>query len=278
MAIITLTTDFGLKDPYVGAVKGAIYSELPEAHVVDISHMVTPFHIVEASYILKNSYYSFPKGTVHVIGVDAESTQENPHVAVLLDDHYFICADNGVLCMLTSRFRPTKIVQINIHDRFISNFPVLDVFVKTACHLARGGTMEVVGRSIPELQNHQRTQPLINEQQRMVVGSVIYIDNYGNAVTNITREIFDTVGKGKPFELDARGNKFKTVYESYSDLVDFSTEQPRRDNEGKKLAVFNSAGHIELATYKSNPLSVGSARDLFGLRLETTVTLKFAEE
>ena len=80
MAIITLTTDFGHKDHFVGAIKGTILSNLPEASVVDISHSISPFNIQECAYILKNAYRSFPAGTVHIVGVDSEQSEENQHI------------------------------------------------------------------------------------------------------------------------------------------------------------------------------------------------------
>lgn len=275
MPIITLTTDFGQKDPYVGAVKGAIYSELSDINIVDISHEVSPFHIAEAAYIIKNAYYSFPKGSIHIIGVDAEHTPENKHVAIYMDGHYFVCADNGILCLLTASFKPDKMVQINIHDRINSNFTVLDAFVKTACHIARGGTLEVIGKPITSLKNISGMQPVVNTSTHTINGMIIYIDNYGNAVSNITRELFNSVGKGRSFELRARSERLTTIYNHYSDFVDFSKEVSKRDVDGKGLAIFNSSGYIELATYKSNPLTVGSASSLFGLRTQSPVNIKF---
>ena len=151
MAIITLTTDFGVRDHFVGAIKGFILSEIEGATIVDISHLVSPFNIVEASYILKNAYKTFPEGTIHIIGVDSELTPINKHVAVKIDGHYFIGADNGILSFLAKEINPEKMVEINIHDRIESVFPVLDVFVKVAGHISRGGTLEVIGKSIGEL-------------------------------------------------------------------------------------------------------------------------------
>ena len=150
MSIITLTTDFGTKDHFVGAIKGTIYSELPNARIVDISHQISPFNITETAYILKNAYKSFPEGSIHIIGVDSELSIENKHIALYLDNHYFICPDNGVISLLASEIKPEKIAEINIHDRVETSFPVLDVFVKVACHIARGGTLEVIGKIIPE--------------------------------------------------------------------------------------------------------------------------------
>ena len=89
MSLITLTTDFGTKDHFVGAVKGAIYSELPDAKIVDITHQVSPFNITETAYILKNSYKSFPDKSIHIIGVDSELSSENKHIALVIRQSLF---------------------------------------------------------------------------------------------------------------------------------------------------------------------------------------------
>ncbi|MCC8360140.1 SAM hydrolase/SAM-dependent halogenase family protein [Salinimicrobium sediminilitoris] len=274
MAIITLTTDFGEKDHFAGAVKGAIYTELPSARIVDISHSIAPFHITEASYIIKNAYKSFPEGSIHIIGVDSELTPENKHIALKLDGHYFICANNGILSLIASEFVAEKIVEINIHDKVQSNFPVLDVFVKVAGHLARGGTLEVIGKPIPEIRQLKEMEPLINPEQNQIKGNVIYIDNYGNVVTNIPKKLFEKVGKGRRFSMRARTATFNEIYSTYSEAINFDTDMINRE-DGKKLAIFNSGGYIELAIYKSNPSTVGSASTLFGLEYRDTVTVNF---
>ncbi len=275
MPIITLTTDFGIKDHFVSAVKGAIYTELPEAKVVDISHEISPFHITEAAYIIQNAYKSFPKGSIHIIGIDSELNPENKHIAVQLDGHYFICANNGLICLITSEFNPEKIVEINIHDAIVSNFPVLDVFVTVACHIARGGTLDVIGKTISEIKTIKGITPIVNVGNKQIVGSIIYIDNYGNLVTNITRKLFEEVGKGRNFKITARTAVFENVYERYSDAINFEIEKSRREEDGKKLAIFNSSGYLELAIYKSNPKTVGGASSLFGLHYRDTVSISF---
>lgn len=275
MPIITLTTDFGLKDHAVGAVKGAILSELDGAVVVDISHGVSQFHITEAAFIIKNAYRSFPKGSIHLIGVDSELTPENKHIALLLDDHYFICANNGIMSLIASEIQPQKIVEINIHDKVESNFPVLDVFVKTVCHIARGGKLEVIGKTIRTVKQIKEFEPYVNNEQNQIVGHVIYIDNYGNVVSNISKKLFENVGKGRNFVLSARSINFEKIYETYSKAINFELPKEKREEEGKKLAIFNSSDYIELAIYKSNPTTVGSASSLFGLNLMDTITIKF---
>lgn len=275
MPIITLTTDFGEKDYFAGAVKGTIYSEIDDVKIVDISHSVSPFHITEASYIIKNAYKCFPKGSIHIIGIDSELTPENKHLAVYLDGHYFICANNGILSLIASEIKPEKIVEINIHDTVESNFPVLDVFVRVACHLARGGTLEVVGKSSENLKYLKEVEPYVNADKSQIVGHVIYIDNYGNVVTNINRKLFENTGKGRSFVITARTARFTEIFETYSDAINFKIEKEKREEDGKKLAIFNSATYIELAIYKSNPSTVGSASTLFGMELRDTITVKF---
>lgn len=275
MAIITLTTDFGEKDHFAGAIKGAIYSELPEVKIVDISHGVSPFNIFEAAYIIQNAYKSFPKGTIHIIGIDSELNPENKHIAMKLDDHYFICANNGIMSMICSEIAPQKIVEINIHDRIQTSFPVLDVFVKVACHIARGGTLDVIGKTINQIKPIKNITPYVNDDQTQIVGSVIYIDNYGNVVTNIKRHFFETIQKGRRFKISARNYTFDVIYEKYSDIVDFKLPEDKRHDEGKKLVVFNSGGFLEIALYKSNNTTVGSASTLLGLKLMDAVSISF---
>ena len=275
MAIITLTTDFGEKDHFAAAVKGAIYSELEGVRIVDISHGVSPFHIMEAAYIIQNAYSSFPPGTIHIIGIDSELNPENKHIAVLLDGHYFICANNGIIAMLANEINPQKIVEINIHDRIITNFPVLDVFVKVACHIARGGTLEVIGKQIDTIKELRGIRPIINQKANQIVGSVIYIDNYGNVITNITKSRFEEIGKGRSFKITARTANFSSIHSHYSDAINFDTPIGKRDEDGKKIALWNSSNYLELSIYKSNPATVGSANSLFGLRYRDTVTINF---
>ncbi|WMI65328.1 SAM-dependent chlorinase/fluorinase [Aestuariibaculum sp. YM273] len=278
MAIITLTTDFGEKDYFAGATKGAIYTELPDAKIVDISHGVSPFNILEAAYIIQNAYASFPKGSIHIIGIDSEINKENKHIALKLDDHYFICANNGIMSMICSEITPEKIVEINIHDKIQSSFPVLDVFVKVACHIARGGTLEVIGKTISNIKPIRNVIPYVNDDKTQIIGSVIYIDNYGNVVTNIKRSFFETIQKGRAFEISARNHKFKKIYLKYSDIVNFDVPEEKRHDEGRGMVVFNSGNFLEIAVYKSNSATVGSASTLMGLSLMDTVSINFISE
>ncbi len=275
MAIITLTTDFGHKDHFVGAIKGTIYKELADAKIVDISHSISPFNIQECAYLLKNSYKAFPEGTIHIVGVDSEPTLENQHIAVLVDGHYFIAANNGVICLITSEIEPEKIVEINIPNPVHGSFPVLDVFVQVACHIARGGTLEVVGKPFTALKELREFSPRVSDNGKTITGSVIYIDNYGNVVTNIQKSLFEAYRNGRKFELSARNKKMTEIHHKYSDIINFDLEKNQRKGPGDLLALFNSSGYIELAIYKSNLNTVGGASTLLGLDYRDTITINF---
>ena len=278
MAIITLTTDFGTKDHFAAAVKGALLSELSDAKVVDISHDISPFSIIEAAYVIQSAFSSFPVGSIHIIGVDSEISEENKHIAVQLNDHFFICANNGIMSMICAEINPQKIVEINIHDKIASSFPVLDVFVKVAAHIARGGTLEVVGKLRTEIKPIKNISPGVKDEGSQVIGNVIYIDHYGNVITNIKKRFFESIQKGRRFEISARNHKFKRIFEHYSDIVDFNIPIESRNDEGQGLVVFNSSEYLEIAVYRSNLTTVGSASSLLGLNMMDTVSINFLKD
>ena len=283
MSIITLTTDYGLKDHFVGALKGKIISEFPDATIIDISNNIDAFNIAEAAYIIGSAYSSFPKGTVHLIGVDIELSAENQHLAMQWNDHYFVCADNGILSMLIQKIIPEKLVAITIHDRLPNDATDLDVFVKVACHLAKGGLLNFIGKEIKTIKEVTEIQAVVQENQ--IKGYVIYVDHYGNVVTNITKSLFLETGKGRSYEItfgrayelgperNKKINPIKTILSKYSDII--SNTHTIKEKEGEKLAIFNEAGFLEIAIFRSNPETVGSATSLLGLNYRDLVTVEF---
>ena len=254
--------------------KGKILSEQKEAVIVDISHEIDLFNTLEASYCIEAAYSNFPKGTIHIIGVDSERVGDTQHIAMQWDDHFFICADNGVLSMLTQKIIPHKIVAINIHDRLAINATAMDVFVTVACHIARGGLLNVIGREITQLREVTELQAVVNQDGNSIKGYVIYVDHCGNVVTNISRQLFTEIGKGRKYEIGFKNYKLKTILPNYSAIVNFD-QNPMKFYEGKELAIFNEAGFLEIAIYRSNPKSLGSASSLLGMNYRDLVTISF---
>jgi len=162
MSIITLTTDLGTTDFYLAAVKGSILSAMPDATIVDISHHIPPYQIIQAAFLLSNAYYHFPLETVHLVSIDNSYQSDAKFVALKAKGHYFIGPDNGLFSLFLNPEDIEKIVKINlrIQDDFI-HFPIKDILAKSAVHLAKGGKMEIIGRKITNLNYKTIIQPVI---------------------------------------------------------------------------------------------------------------------
>jgi len=275
MSIITLTTDYGNKDYSVSELKAKIYNEITDVRIVDISHNISPFNLTEAAYIIKSAYRHFPKGSIHIIGIESDLTPENAHIAMKFDDNYFIGADNGIFSMIIGDFKADSIVEINIHKNYNNTITANDVFVKIATHISRDGKLEVIGKKIDLIKEIKDIKPVVSNDNNQIIGSVIYIDNYGNVVTNITQNIFDKIAKSRPFTIYARNVKFDKIFNNYSDAIDYSIPKDKREEDGKKIALFNNLGYLELSIYKSNPSTVGSASTLFGLGYRDQISVHF---
>ena len=275
MSIITLTTDYGNKDYSVSELKAKIYNEISDVRIVDISHNISPFNLTEAAYIIKSAYRHFPKESIHIIGIESELTPENAHIAMKFDDNYFIGADNGVFSMIIDDFKADSIVEINIHKNYNNTITANDVFVKVATHISRDGKLEVIGKNIDSIKEIKDIKPVISNDNNQIIGSIIYIDNYGNVVTNITEKIFNEISKSRAFTIYARNVKFDKIFKTYSDAIDYSIPKEKREEDGKKIALFNNLGYLELSIYKSNPSTVGSASTLFGLGYRDQISIHF---
>jgi S-adenosylmethionine hydrolase len=190
------------------------------------------------------------------------------------NDHFFIAADNGILSMLSQKIIPQKIVSINIHDRFPNDATDLDVFVKVACHIAKGGLLNVIGKEIKTIKQVTELQAVTANDGSSIKGYVIYLDHFGNAVTNISKKQFLEVAKGRPFEINFKRQAIKAIFSKYSDVANFE-KYPLKNYEGVKLAIFNEAGFLEIAIFKSNPAKLGSANSLLGLNYRDNIMIRF---
>ena len=275
MSIITLITDFGNKDQFVAQMKGEIYSNNPESRVVDISHNISPFNIMEAAYIIENSYKSFPENTVHIIDVDSEKNEQKKHIIVKLDNHFFVTSDNGIMSILSQNINFQEIYEISILSELRPIESSLKTFTKVACHLSMGGKPEIVGKKINNLRNVKNLKPFVNSENTQIISSIIYIDRFGNVVTNIKKSFFDKIRKGRKFEISARNYKFNQIYSSYSDIINFNLTEDQRSDEGKALIIFNTNNYLQIYIYKSNPDNVGTAATLLGLKIYDSVSVIF---
>lgn len=263
MAIITLISDMGTRDHYVAAVKGAIHTQLEGATIVDISHAIAPFNNMHASFVLRNAWPEFPKGTIHIIGVNPEANGQSPHVVALYRGHYFIGADNGIFSLLFDG-KPEELVEITIKlDTDHLAFPTKNIFVKAACHLARGGIAGALGRKLTAVKEQIHLRPVVLEDT--IKGEVIHVDHYGNLVTNITKELFSNVVKHREFRISfgRAMNDITKIHKTYSDVP-----------TGERVAFFGDSGYLEIAVNKGVVGAGGGAAQLLGLNVTSAVRLE----
>jgi len=257
MPIITLTTDLGLKDYYVGAIKGTIYKHLKDVNIVDISHYINRFDITQAAFVIKNVFQDFPKGTVHILGVRPNQNVQIKHVAVQYADQFFVGADNGIFSLFLDA-APQKVVRLESSELSTSTFPTRDVFAAAAAHLAGGKKIESLGESVNTL--NQSTGPRAVLDESVIRGTVIYVDTYGNAITNISKDMFEEIGQNRPFQIMFRMPNYEisTISKAYDEVV-----------EGERLALFGSSGLLQIS------MNAGNASQLLGLELNSSVTVQF---
>lgn len=253
--------------------KAKLYQQLESPTIVDVSHFIDPFHIGQAAYVLRSVYRDFPEGSIHFIGVDFNQTPEQEPIVASLNGHYFVCTNNGFLSLLESGVQPSECVIINTPQSTI-----IDKGMDAIAHLHRGGALSIIGSSISSLKQLSQHTPFINDQKDEIQGHVLHIDRFGNVVTTITQKIFDQVGQKRPFIIHARNHRFKTIFQNYHEVVRFDIPKERREEAGKKLALFNQQGHLELAIYKGNPTYGGGANTLFGLSFLDPVRIAFISE
>ena len=275
MSIITLTTDFGTLDYRVASIKGAILSLKKDSQIVDITHEIQAFDVLQTAYILKNSYSYFPKGSIHIVSVDSFHHKDRKCLVFLADEHYFILSDNGIFSLIFKDIKPEAVYEITLNNRFDDevHFTSTDIFVPVAVHLSNGGVPEIIGRKTEEYKEIISPKPIFNEAQKILSGEVIYIDHFGNVVSNIDRTLFEKYTSiYKNFEIKFRNISVKKVFNQYTDLVtDWKTEVKLH---GEKLALFNEAQLLEIAIYKGSMNN--GASSLMGLNVGEKIFVTFS--
>lgn len=248
MPIITLTSDIGLQDYLAGAIKGLLLQQCADAQVVDISHHISPFNLPQATYICRSAFRYFPDGTYHLV-LNNLFDRKADYVLMARYNNQFICsADNGLLTMIAGE-KPAEVYRLALPPGETRNtLNIVRVMARAVAELIKGTPPEAVGSPAPDIVVKNNLQPLTGADY--IEGQIIHIDNFENVVVNITREQFMEHRQDRKFAIFFRRDEMITqISETYADVA-----------EGQKLALFNSAGYLEIAVNK------GNAAGLFGLQ------------
>jgi len=237
MRFISLLTDFGNKDNFVGVIKGVILKINPQAKIIDLSHNVTPQNIFEAAFLLKSSFKYFPKDTIHLVVVDPGVGSKRRKLLVKTKDYYFVAPDNGVLSPALKGGGPKKIVEIT-NDRYFlkpvsDTFHGRDVFAPVAAHLSLGKRIGALGRRIETIKH--LALPLTRRLKNKLIGKIVYVDHFGNLVTNITRADFADFIKDRGFKIHIANYQINKISRSYEE-----------GEKGRPSAIFDSFDNLEI--------------------------------
>lgn len=264
MAVITLTTDFGHKDAYVGALKGVILGINPQATLVDLSHEIAPQAVEEAAYVLWTSYPYFPPGTVHVVVVDPGVGSARRPIVIQTERAFFVGPDNGVFSWVLTTERsasaesvakPRVVHLTNLRywrPRVSATFHGRDIFSPVAAHLSLGVPIGELGEAIED----PVILPLIQPEQHgdRVVGRVVHVDHFGNVITNLGPEHLPT---GQDLVIEVAGHRIEGLSPTYA------AARP-----GELVALWGSDGLLEIAVRE------GSAGTLLGIRVGDQVVVQ----
>jgi S-adenosylmethionine hydrolase len=261
MTVITLTTDFGEQDGYIGMIKGVIHTINPEATVIDISHQIEPQNVLQGAFVLYNAHYHFPPSTIHLAVVDPGVSTDRRAICLKVPEvGYFIGPDNGLFSYILDS-HPLQIVREllnqDLHRQFVSNtFFGRDIYAPVAAHLSKGEAFERVGPTLDpeEVVTFEDLWPEWEQigKNRILQGHVLHIDHFGNIISNIHRRQFDKLS-----EIERRNLRVQVEYYSPA-----SNKKVRLETTGLKsnygegtlnelIALFGSSDFLELARVNS---------------------------
>lgn len=258
MQIVTLTTDWGTNDFFLGMVKGKLYSSIPDVQVVDITHDVSHFDLIKASFIVKNACQNFPNGTIHIIDICSFDT-EDAFVVVEYEKQYYICTDNRLpYSVFGDRFTSVTEIEMFRESNFY-NFAAYDLFCKVAAHIANGLPFSEIGRQRNELKKSQPISCICTNDS--IKANIMYIDAYGNAYLNVKYEQFAEICKNRPFSVTIQTKQYN-----------IGTLSPSYDYENRDAGLIltvSSTGYLQIA------LKIASAEQLLNLNVRDNVIIKF---
>jgi len=241
--IVTLITDFGLLGEYVGAMKGAILKVNPRCQVVDVTHQIAPQDVLQASFILKNTYPYYPSGTIHVVVVDPGVGSSRRPIILEKEEHIFVGPDNGVFTFVLSGKGKTEGYEITRREFFLAplsdTFHGRDLFAPVAGYLSLGMEPDQFGPPAGDFLQAQWPKPQVRGKK--LVGRILFCDSFGNLITNISRQEYGRLVEGRPLQIKGRGWQIGRVYRTYS-----------QGGPGQPMALFGSTGLLELSINRGN--------------------------
>ena len=256
MPVITLTTDWGIRDLYAAALKGALLSANENFNIVDITHQIDPFDLTKASFVFKNAFHFFPPKTIHLVAVSSQMDNESSWLIATYKTHKIVCKDDGFLSLVVSDAFDS-VVRVD-YSAGLTITKERELMVSIASGLTKDISPESFGPVTTDYKRSNLFAPVIDEA--IIKGAVIYVDEFGNVISNISHNVFEDARKGRLFEIDARKQQY---------IINSLNNRYEDSDRGELLALFNSSGLLEISVRH------GDAAGLLGLKFGDTVRVMF---
>lgn len=255
--IITLTTDFGLKDGYVGSVKGAILSIDPQAQLIDICHEIPSFAIEEGAFVLGATYRTFPSGTIHLCVVDPGVGGKRRAIVVRTKDYFFVGPDNGIFSYIFAHEKSYQVIEIKNPKYWrhpvSSTFHARDIFGPVAAHLSRGISLKQIGSFISNPKRFSFARPVMTQKE--IKGEIVYIDKFGNFMTNIPKKYLKN-SQWEFAKIKVKGRVIQGLTSHYGDVKAGSWAALFSSSDLLEIAVNQGNGQNDLKLKKGVPVSI----------------------
>ena len=262
--IITLTTDFGLRDAYTAVMKGVILGISPDVRLIDVTHSINPQDVMEAAFVLKNVVPYYPEETIHLAVVDPGVGTDRQPVAFRHADQWFVGPDNGLFSLILNGHTPEELVVLDNPDYWLTpnpgnTFHGRDIFAPAAAHIASGKPLAVLGSSVDMLKPLYWALPIADQQG--VQGWVVHVDHFGNCITNITRTLIEDHCSSRGVKCYVGSTIIASMNATYNTVP-----------SGEPLILFDSNDLLEIA------INTGNASEMLSIRKGSPVNIVFTED
>lgn len=255
MQIVSLTTDFGIKDHYAAVLKGSILSRNKDVNIIDVSHQVETHDIIQAAFYLENALEAFPKGSIHVVAVFSYYTKNYEVITFSRNGHHFIGPNNGIFTLIFSDLDESEIHKVEFTG--IQKHSLQECIAHGVACISHGLSKEEIGPQLHLLDRKLGIQPVVNKDQ--IRATIIHVDHFENVIVNLKKEQFEKI----------RGERSFALYYKHHDPITIVSTSYSDVSHGEVLCLFNATGYLEIA------INMGKASSLLSLFKNETIQINF---
>ena len=256
MQIVSLTTDYGYTDYYAAALKASLLSQCKSINIVDISHNIDTYDIIQGAFFLANTYLEFPEGSIHLVAINNFSDERLKLITFERNKHFFVGPDNGIFSLIFSDLRNDEVFEL---DASQADYNIQHMFGSAVKAIAEQTPLDQLGKSASDFTRKLILRPVVTKTS--IRATIIHTDHYGNVITNLDKPTFEKAIKGRSY----------AIYYKNKDPIQQISKHYGEAEIGDVLCLFNNANYLEIA------INSGNAAELLGLKKNETIQIDFLD-